>query len=97
MMTYGAMVSHCPDPNCINPSSYTNQGILGEILERIRDELNNQSTTFEKMPISTSMPDIPPGDGDALHVETNPLMNQSALHVETPQPELNMINSIRLV
>ena len=75
------------DPNCINPSSYTNQGILGEILERIRDELNNQSTTLEKTPFPMSMTDGHTGDRDTLHVETDPLANQSALHVETPQPE----------
>ena len=27
------------DPNCINPSKYTNQGIMGNILERVRDDL----------------------------------------------------------
>ena len=27
------------DPNCINPSKYTNQGIMGTILERVRDDL----------------------------------------------------------
>ena len=33
----------CPlsDPNCINPNSYKSQGILGEMLEEIRDILNN--------------------------------------------------------
>ena len=33
----------CPlsDPNCINPNSYKSQGILGEMLEDIRDILNN--------------------------------------------------------
>ena len=29
------------DPNCINPNSYESQGILGEMLEEIRDILNN--------------------------------------------------------
>ena len=72
------------DPNCINPSSYTNQGILGEILERIRDELNNQSTTT---PIPMSMTDAPIRDHQSLHVETDPSTTQAALHVETLQPE----------
>ena len=31
------------DPNCINPSKYTNQGIMGSILERVRTDLRTRS------------------------------------------------------
>ena len=56
------------DPNCINPNSYESQGILGEMLEEIRDILNNPD----------SFPIVPSNETslESEHVET-------VLHVET--------------
>ena len=40
------------DPDCINPNSYTSQGILGEMLERVREELIAHSTSVERSALS---------------------------------------------
>ena len=56
------------NPNCINPNSYESQGIFGEMLEEIRDILNNPD----------SFPIVPSNEMllETEHVET-------VLHVET--------------
>ena len=54
----------CPlsDPNCINPNSYKSQGILGEMLEEIRDILNNPDS-FSVVPLNGT-------SHESEHVET---------------------------
>ena len=65
------------NPKCINPAKYKHQGILGSMLEQVRDHLLNSADT---VPTATtcpspnrssesSMPPVP--SASALHVETN--------------------------
>ena len=53
------------NPMCVNPKSYKKQGILGEILENIREVL-----TMDKQPTSTTAVDNMMEDSDTLPVQT---------------------------
>ena len=65
------------NPNCINPAEYKHQGILGSMLEQVRDHLLNSADTDHTVttcpspnrPNESSRPLAP--SASALHVETN--------------------------
>ena len=65
------------NPNCINPAEYKHQGILGSMLEQVRDHLLNSANTDSSattcsspnQPNESSRPLAP--SASALHVETN--------------------------
>ena len=64
------------NPNCINPAEYKHQGILGSMLEEVRDHLLNSTNTD---PTSTTCPS--PKRSNELSRSLAP--SASALHVET--------------
>ena len=65
------------NPNCINPAEYKHQGILGSMLEQVRDHLLNSANTDSSattcssanQPNESSRTLAP--SASALHVETN--------------------------
>ena len=65
------------NPNCINPAKYKHQGILGSMLEQVRDHLLNSVNTDSlattcpspSQPNEYSKPLVQ--SATALHVETN--------------------------
>ena len=69
------------NPDCINPSEYKSQGILGSMLEQVRESLLNpienctKDTSNRQNPTSSQLNDsmLPHSStASALHVETNP-------------------------
>ena len=65
------------NPNCINPAKYKHQGILGSMLEQVRDHLLNSANT-DPLATTCSSPNQPnepskplAQSATALHVETN--------------------------
>ena len=65
------------NPNCINPAEFKHQGILGSMLEQVRDHLLN-SADNETNVMTCPSPDRPTessrplaSSASALHVETN--------------------------
>ena len=64
------------NPKCINPAEYKHQGILGSMLEQVRDQLLNSADT---VPTVTTCPS-PNGSSESSEP---PVPSASALHVET--------------
>ena len=57
------------NPNCINPAEYKHQGILGSMLEQVRDHPTVTTCPSLNRPNESLRPLAP--SASALHVETN--------------------------